>query len=128
MPVPPDLERAETVGVMFDEVEGLLFLPEYRLVQEAFADPALVVGHRYREAVSGYLRSGSIAPVVLRRLAEQDPDRAGGLFARLLGKPRFTWQRDGEALLRRYKPDFFDRTPLPSVTPLSDRQRAFLRP
>jgi hypothetical protein len=126
-PIPSDLEQAKTVGVMFDEVEGLLLLPEYRLVQEVFADPALVVGHRYREAVSGYLRSQSIPPVVLRQLAEQDPDLASKVFARLLRKPRFTWQRDGESLLRRYKVRFFDRTPLPGVTPLSHRQRAFLR-
>lgn len=128
MSIPSDLERAETVGIMFDGVEGLLFLPEHRLVRDVFADPALIAGRRYREAVSGHLKSQSIPPIVLRRLAEQDPDRAGRVFARLLGKPRFTWQRDGEALLRRYKARFFDRTPLPSITPLSNRQRAFLRP
>jgi hypothetical protein len=126
--IPSNLERAETVGVLFDEVEGLLFVPEYHLVRDVFADPALIAGRRYREAVSGYLKSQSIPPVVLRGLAEQDPDRAGRVFARLLGKPRFTWQRDGEALLRRYKAGFFDRTPLPGVTPLSNRQLAFLRP
>lgn len=128
MSISPDLEQAETVGIMFDEVEGLWFLPEYQLMQKVFADPARITGRRYREAVSGYLRSQSLPPIALRRLAEQDPDRAGRVFARLLGKPRFTWQRDGEALLRRYKSDFLDRTPLPGVTPLSNRQRAFLRP
>jgi len=128
MSISPDLEQAETVGIIFDEVEGLWFLPEYRLVQEAFDNPALITGRRYRDAVSGYLRSQSLPPIALRRLAEQDPDRAGRVFARLLGKPRFTWQRDGEALLRRYKSDFLDRTPLPGVTPLSNRQLAFLRP
>jgi hypothetical protein len=128
MPMSPDLEQAETVGVMFEEVDGLWFLPEYRLIQEVFADPALITGRRYREAVSGYLKSRTLPPIALRRLAEQDPDRAGRIFARLLGKPRFTWQRDGEALLRRYKAGFFDRTPLPGVTPLSNRQRAFLQP
>lgn len=60
-------------------------------------------------------------------LAKQEPDLAGQVFARLLGKPRFTWQRDGEALLRRYKPRFFDRTRLPGITPLSNHQLAFLR-
>ena len=126
MSIPPDLEQAETVGIMFDKVEGLWFLPEYQLVSDVFADPALISGHRYRDAVSGYLKSQSIPPIVLRRLAEQDPERAGRVFARLLGKPRFTWQRDGEALLLRYKKRFFDRVPLPGVTPLSDWQRAFL--
>ena len=128
MSISPDLEQAETVGAMFDEVDGLWFLPEYRLIQEVFADPALITGRRYREAVSGYLKSQTLPPIALRRLAEQDPDQASRIFARLLGKPRFTWQRDGEALLRRYKAGFFDRTPLPGVTPLSNRQRAFLRP
>ncbi len=125
--ISPDFEQFETVGIMFDEVEGLWFLPEYRLVRDVFADPDLIAGRRYREAVSGYLKSQNIPPIVLRRLAEQDQDRAGRVFARLLGKPRFTWPRDGQALLRRYKAGFFDRTPLPGVTPLSNRQRAFLR-
>jgi hypothetical protein len=127
MSIPSDLEQAETVGIMFDAVEGLWFLPEYRLVREVFADPTLIAGRRHRDAVSGYLKSQSIPPIVLRRLAEQDPDPAGRVLARLLGKPRFTWQRDGETLLRRYKPRFFERTLLPGVTPLSNRQRAFLR-
>ena len=121
MSMSSDLEQAETVGIMFDEVEGLWFLPEYRLVRDVFADPALIAGRRCRDAVSGYLKSQSIPPIVLRRLA-------GRVFARLLGKPRFTWQRDGEALLRRYKARFLDHAPLPGVTPLSNRQRTFLRP
>jgi hypothetical protein len=56
---------------MFDEVEGLWFLPEYRLVHEVFADPALITGRRYQEAVSWYLKGQGIPPIVLRRLAEQ---------------------------------------------------------
>ena len=88
IPISPDLEQAETVGLMFDEVEGLWFLPEYRFVSEVIADPALIAaGRRYREAVSGYLKSQSIPPIVLRRLAQQDQDRASRVFAQLLGKP-----------------------------------------
>jgi hypothetical protein len=128
MSIPSELAQAESVGIMFDEVDGLTFLPDYQLLQDAFADPALLADRRYRETVSGYLKSQTISPGVLRRLAEQDPDRAGKVFARLLGKPRFTWQRDGETLLRRYKARYFNRTPLPCITPLSDRQAEFLRP
>ena len=111
---------------MFDEVDGLWFLPEYRLLQEVFADPALIAGRRYREAVSGYLKSQTLPPDSATQAGRAGSDRAGRVFARLLGKPRFTWQRDGEALLRRYKAGFFDRTPLPGVTPLNNRQREFL--
>jgi hypothetical protein len=127
-PISPDLEQAETVGVMFDEVEGLWFLPEYRLIQEVFADPSLITGRRYREAVSGYLRSQRLPPIALRRLAAQDPDRAGRVFARLLGKPRVTWQRDGEALLRRYKAGFLRPNAVARRHPAEQPQRAFLRP
>ncbi len=126
-PVPPTLASAVTVGVVFDEVEGLSYLPEFRLLQEVFADPALFADRRHREAVSGHLKSDSISPISLRRLAERDPDRASQVFAQLLRKPHFVWRRDGEALLRRYKASFFDRPPLPGVTPMSDRQTAFLR-
>lgn len=121
-----DLEQAETVGVMFDGAEGLWFLPEYRLVRDVFADPALIAGRRYREAVSGYLRSQSIPPIVLRRMAER-------LQTELAASSPGCWARPAspgsttEALLRRYKARFFDRAPMPGVTPLSGRQRAFLR-
>jgi hypothetical protein len=44
----------------------------------------------------------------------------------------FFWERDGEALLRRYKPSWFERPVLPSVTPisrvLSDQYRPDRRP
>ena len=41
------------------------------------------------------------------------------LFRHLLDKPGFSWERDGEALLRRHKPWCFEANPLPPVTPLS---------
>jgi hypothetical protein len=40
-----------------------------------FADPSLIAGRRYREAVSGYLKCQSLPPIAPRRLAEQDQER-----------------------------------------------------
>ncbi len=57
----------------------------------------------------------------LRRLAARDPDRASRVFQQVLRQRDFSWERDGEALLRRYKASYFDQPVLPSVTPLSDR-------
>jgi len=34
-------------------------------------------------------------------------------------KPSFSWERDGEALLRKHKPWCFGAEPQPPVTPLS---------
>jgi hypothetical protein len=48
---------------------------------------------------------------VKRRLAARDPPRPSTVFARLLKRKRgFTWETDGEQLLRRYKPSYFDGT------------------
>ena len=67
----------------------------------------------------GYLEAGSISAVPFRRLAGADTGRASQLFQHLLNKPGFSWERDGEALLRKHKPWCFEANPLPPVTPLS---------
>jgi hypothetical protein len=125
MELPPDLTEAETVAMIYDEVEGLNFYAEFGLVEAAFAEPELLRRRRYREQTLGYLEDDSVAPLVFRRLAERDPARASAVFRRLLRKPRFDWTRDGEALLRTYKPDFFERPPQPRVSPLSERLAAY---
>ncbi len=112
--------EAETVGLIYDEVDGLNFLAGFGLIQEAFAHPESTSDRRHREAALSYLEDSSISPRLLRRLAEQDPERASRLFQRLLKRPRFSWEQDGEALLRRYKADYFAHPVLPSITPISE--------
>ncbi len=126
VPQPPDpdlpqgFSELETVGVVFDEVDGLKFLPNYRLVAEAFLDPELLADDRYRDAVRSYLEDPEISPRVLARLAEVDPERASGVMQRLLEQPDFTWERDGEALLHERKASYYKRPVMPGVTPLSE--------
>jgi hypothetical protein len=47
----------------------------------------------------------------------QRPDGADRVFQTLLNKPRFSWNREGQALLHRYKPDWYAEPPLPRVMP-----------
>ena len=122
--LPPELVESETVAFIYDEDDGLDFLAEFGLVEEAFADPDLVRRRRYREQVLWYLHDDSVAPMVLRRLADRDPDKATALFRRLLRRPRFDWARDGEKLLHSVKPDHFAQPPLPTVTPVGERLSA----
>ncbi len=122
--LPPELVESETVAFIYDEDDGLDFLAEFGLVEEAFADPDLVRRRRYREQVLSYLHDDSVAPMVLRRLADRDPDKASTLFRRLLKRPRFDWARDGEKLLHSVKPDHFAQPPLPTVTPVGERLSA----
>jgi hypothetical protein len=67
-----------------------------------------------------YLECPGIIPLPLRLLAERDPQRASRVFQQVLNRPRFSWERDGEQLLRRHKPEYYERPPLPTMIPLSD--------
>jgi hypothetical protein len=69
--------------------------------------------------VLGYLNADSISALPFQRLAGADTARASQLFQHLLKKPGFSWERDGEALLRKHKPWCFGVEPHPPVTPLS---------
>ena len=125
MELPPDLVESETVALIYDEEDGLGFYAEFGLVEEAFADPDLVRHRRYREQVLSYLHDDSVEPMVLRRLADRDPDKASALFRQLLKRPRFDWVRDGEEVLRSAKPDHFARPPMPRVTPIGEQLAAY---
>ena len=115
------LAGVETVGMLYDEVEGLSFVPDYDRLLRVFDDPALVRRRMGKMIVSDYLRGEEFGPAPLRRAAEADPAKADRLFSLLLGRKGFSWERDGEALLRRYKPDWFASEPLPRQIPFSDR-------
>ncbi len=118
--LPPDLTGSPTVGLIYDEVEGLNFYADFGLVAEAFADPEVATRPLYRRKIQDYLRDGSVSPLPLRRLAEQDTAKASRLFQLVLRRPGFSWEADGETLLRRRKPAFFDRPALPGLTPASE--------
>lgn len=113
-----ELRDVDSVGIIFDVEDGLGFVPDYAEAQKAFATPELVIHTYYRELISYMLRDGDASPVPLRRLAEADPAKASRVFQKLLKKPSFSWERDGEALLRRYKRDYYENPPLPHTVPV----------
>ena len=113
------LLQAETVALIYDEVEGLRFLAEFGLVEAVFDDPGLLADRDHRRAVLGYLNDDTVSPLPFRRLAQRNTEIASRVFQSLLKKPTFSWERDGERLLRRRKPGFFDGPVLPHVTPAS---------
>ena len=119
--LPLDLVTSETVGLIYDEEDGLGFYADFGLVEAAFVDPDLARRRRHRERALSYLHDDSVEPMVLRRLADRDPDKASVLFRRLLKRPRFDWGRDGEQLLRTTKAAYFARAPRPGVSPVSAR-------
>jgi hypothetical protein len=118
---PADLADAGTVGVIYDETDGLNFYSEYGMLRELFADPALAADKPYSDALRGYLGSDSIQPLPIRRLAAAHPETADAVFRKVLRKPGFTWADHGEALLRRRKPWYYERGPRPGVSVIGTR-------
>jgi hypothetical protein len=127
MEFPDDLLDADSVAIHFVPGEGMSFYPNYHLLEELFGNPALIARRWYRETLSDCLRDPDISPEPLRQLAARDPARASKVFARLLKRKGFSWETDGEELLRKHKPSYFDGTLLPRTVVLSDPLSKALR-
>jgi hypothetical protein len=122
---PAELVRG-TVAVIYDEAEGLGYFAGFADFEQAFSDPSVLGQHRYRQRVLDYLDDDSVSPLVFRRLAERDPDRASVVMRTVLGRSTFDWCRDGESLMRERKASFFERPPLPCVLPVSHRSAPYV--
>jgi hypothetical protein len=118
--------RTRTVGLIYDEIDGLGVYAEYDLLDAMFADPRLVRERRYRKVLKGFL-AAEVSPVPLIRLAERDHDRASQVFAFLTRRPGFSWPDDGEPLLRKHKPAWYGEPPRPRTVVLNDRLAPHLR-
>jgi hypothetical protein len=111
---------AETIGVIYDEVDGFNLYADFALFEETFANPKLADNNRHRRIVHEYLKGDEITPLPFRRMAQHYPEGIDQAFQTLLRRPAFTWERDGEQLMRRHKPRYFETEPQPSLIPVSD--------
>ena len=111
----------DTVGVIYDEIDGLNFYNDYGMLRELFADPALAADKRYSDVLRGYLQSDSVGPLPIRRVASAHPETADTVFRKVLRKPGFTWADHGEALLRRRKAWYYEHEPRPAVSVIGTR-------
>ena len=118
---PAELAEADTIGLIYDAIDGLNFYNDYGMLRELFADPALAADKRHTDVLRGYLESDSVAPLPIRRLAAAYPETADAVFRKVLRKPSFTWADHGEALLRRRKPWYYDHEPRPGVSVIGSR-------
>ena len=118
---PAELADADTIGLIYDEIDGLNFYNDYGMLRELFADPALAVDKRYSDVLRGYLGSDSVGPLPIRRLAVAHPETADAVFRKVLRKPGFTWADHGEALLRRRKAWYYEHEPRPGISVIGAR-------
>ena len=119
--MPPGFFEFDTVGIIYDELDGFVVIPEYGMLRAMFADPSLAADREHADVLRAYLREDSIPPLPLRRVAAAYPRNVDAVFRRVLGNRGFTWRQHGEGLLRKRKPGYYESEPLPSVAVLSDR-------
>ena len=125
--LPPELADAGTVGIIYDETDGLNFYTEYEMLRDLFAGPALAADKRYADVLRGYLSSETVAPLPLRRLAAAHPVTVDAVFRKILRQPNFTWAEHGEALMRHRKPWYYEHEPRPEISVLGARLSELLR-
>jgi hypothetical protein len=116
-----ELVDAATVGLIYDEQHGFGFYAELGRFEAAFAGPERARTPDELQVVEEYLRDDSVNGVPLLRCARQYPEAVDVVLAQVLRRPRFRWARDGDELLRRFKPGFLDADPLPQFLPLSEQ-------
>ena len=119
--MPEGFFEFDTVGIIYDEVDGFVVVPEYGMLRELFADPALAADPRYANVLRAYLREDSIPPLPLRRMAAAFPGNVDLVFRRVLSNRNFSWSQNGSGLLMKRKPGYFRGDPTPGVAVLSDR-------
>lgn len=125
--MPDGFFEFDTVGIIYDEVDGFVVVPEYGMLRELFADPARAADPRHANVLRAYLREDSIPPLPLRRMAAAFPGNVDAVFRRVLGNRTFSWSQNGIALLRKRKPGYFEAEPAPGVAVLGDRLMALAR-
>ncbi len=85
--LPSELADSDTVGVIYDQVDGLNFYADYGMLRDLFADPALTGRRRHQDLLRTYLREESITPLPIRRLAAAHPETADEVFRICCGNP-----------------------------------------
>jgi hypothetical protein len=125
--MPEGFFEFDTVGIIYDDVDGFVVVPEYGMLTAMFADPSLAADPQHANVLRAYLREDTIPPLPLRRMAAAFPGSVDAVFRRVIGNRTFTWDQNGIGLLRKRKPGYYDAEPTPGVAVLSDRVMALAR-
>jgi len=113
---PPELMKAEEIGVLVDQKEGFVLLPEYGTFRRIFTEENFQSIPGYRQLIYGYLEADTIPPLPFQRMVERHPEQAQRVFRAVLTRRRFSLERDFPWLMRRYKRKWLSRKPKPWVT------------
>ena len=126
--MPEGFFEFDTVGIIYDELDGFVVVPEYGMLRALFADPSLAADPRARQRAARLPARGQ------HPAAAAAPDGGGLPRQRRRRLPPGARQqelqldaRTGRGLLRKRKPGYYEAEPTPGVAVLSDRVMALVR-
>jgi hypothetical protein len=118
--LPPDLWRARSVGMVCDAIEGIWFLDEFALFLEVLERPRRARRGRHKRVVLGYLHGEGTSPAIFGLVSGVAGGALDEVLAEALGRPGFSWVRDGVRHLEEHNPGFLERPRLPGTLPLHE--------
>ncbi|MER5418037.1 hypothetical protein [Streptomyces virginiae] len=119
--LPEGYMEADSVGLIYDEVEGLNYYLDFGHLDALFANPDLTHDEAYLSLLRDYLSDDTVSPLPLRRLVERHPDGTDPVFRAVLSRPSFSWRHHGEALLWSRKREYFQRGVSPDFAVIGER-------
>lgn len=119
MQFPEALTSNDTVGLIFDEIEGLNFYPGFDLFMAPFKNPGLLDDEEYREVITGYLESDSISTLPFKKMVEKNPENARQVFDTLFNKPDWDNDKDFDELMKKHKETFLKKEWTPTTLPFN---------
>ena len=124
---PTGFATLQDVRLVHHPVKSAVFLVDYEMLEDAHRTPPDDAGDPGAKVLRGYLEDDQIPFFILESLAGQHPDTVDDLYRVALSRPGFSWERDGKALLRTYKPAPIHHEDLPRIAmvpvPLAEAYR-----
>jgi len=115
----------ETVGVIYDQVEGLNFFPDFKEFESVFSGDTCgkeedISGENQNAIIKSYIENEKISPLPFMRMFERYADNAMLIFSGIFDfNPKgFDYKTDFEKYLFPFKSYFYRTKPVPSLLPV----------
>jgi hypothetical protein len=125
--LPKEILELGDVGVLYDRVEGLNFLPWYGIFIEIFKNENFQEIPGYKECVLNYLKSETISTLPFKKVLKKYPENTIVVLKDVLNKKKFELPEDFNKLMQKYKKSIILSSNEPSVIPMPERTKALLR-
>lgn len=125
--LPPMLTTAETVGVIYDELDGMNYFVDFARFEEAFRNPENLDEKSLNyQVVQGYLVEPTISPLPFKRMVARYPKNAGKVLAKILNVRNFEIEAEFNALMAQFKPEQIYHKTYPAVTVMPEHLKTAL--